>query len=150
MWNTGGIQQQATEKLRRFLPQIQSHVYTPLDPSNSLPLQLMTSTQVDIVDYAEGYAKSVPFPGEESLSHGLGDKSDRARDQKVIERSGALSLNESVDNELDGSGCEYPTEEDLLRLRKVSGKVPWTAYTIAFIELCERFSYYGIYSSSMI
>lgn len=28
-------------------------------------------------------------------------------------------------------------------LRRVSGQVPWTAYTIAFVELCERFSYYG-------
>ena len=30
-----------------------------------------------------------------------------------------------------------------LQLRRVAGKIPWTAYTIAFVELCERFSYYG-------
>lgn len=36
-----------------------------------------------------------------------------------------------------------PTEEELHTLRRVSGKVPWTAYTVAFVELCERFSYYG-------
>lgn len=35
------------------------------------------------------------------------------------------------------------SEEDLLTLRRVSGKIPWPAYTIAFVELCERFSYYG-------
>ena len=35
------------------------------------------------------------------------------------------------------------TEEDLINLRRVSGKIPWPAYTIAFVELCERFSYYG-------
>jgi proton-dependent oligopeptide transporter, POT family len=35
------------------------------------------------------------------------------------------------------------TEEDLLTLRRVSGKIPWPAYTLAFVELCERFSYYG-------
>ena len=35
------------------------------------------------------------------------------------------------------------SEEDLLNLRRVSGKIPWPAYTIAFVELCERFSYYG-------
>ncbi len=35
------------------------------------------------------------------------------------------------------------TEEDLVNLRRVSGKIPWAAYTIAFVELCERFSYYG-------
>ncbi|KAK6352871.1 hypothetical protein TWF696_004871 [Orbilia brochopaga] len=37
-----------------------------------------------------------------------------------------------------------PTEEELNTLRRVAGKVPWTAYTVAFVELCERFSYYGV------
>jgi proton-dependent oligopeptide transporter, POT family len=35
------------------------------------------------------------------------------------------------------------SEDDLVNLRRVSGKIPWQAYTIAFCELCERFSYYG-------
>jgi POT family proton-dependent oligopeptide transporter len=35
------------------------------------------------------------------------------------------------------------SEDDLRNLRRVSGKIPWTAFTIAFVELCERFSYYG-------
>ncbi|KAF2797851.1 MFS peptide transporter-like protein Ptr2 [Melanomma pulvis-pyrius CBS 109.77] len=38
---------------------------------------------------------------------------------------------------------EEPTEEDLRTLKRVSGKIPWSAYTIAFVELCERFGYYG-------
>jgi POT family proton-dependent oligopeptide transporter len=38
---------------------------------------------------------------------------------------------------------EFPTEEELATLRRVSGQIPWSAYTIAFVELCERFSYYG-------
>jgi POT family proton-dependent oligopeptide transporter len=36
-----------------------------------------------------------------------------------------------------------PTDEEMHTLRRVSGKIPWAAYTIAFVELCERFSYYG-------
>ena len=40
-------------------------------------------------------------------------------------------------------GEEYPTLEEVESLRRVCGVVPWSAYTIAFIELCERFSYYG-------
>ncbi|KAB8204850.1 POT family-domain-containing protein [Aspergillus parasiticus] len=40
-------------------------------------------------------------------------------------------------------GCATPTGEDLESLRRVAGSVRWTAYTIAFVELCERFSYYG-------
>jgi POT family proton-dependent oligopeptide transporter len=35
------------------------------------------------------------------------------------------------------------TENDLKTLRRVSGKIVWVAFTIAFVELCERFSYYG-------
>lgn len=38
---------------------------------------------------------------------------------------------------------EYPTEEEFKTLHRVAGNVRWTAYTIAFVELCERFSYYG-------
>ena len=41
------------------------------------------------------------------------------------------------------NGEQYPTEDEKTTLRKVCGQIPWTAYTIAFVELCERFSYYG-------
>jgi hypothetical protein len=37
----------------------------------------------------------------------------------------------------------YPSNEELITLRRISGLVPWTAYTVAIVELCERFSYYG-------
>lgn len=43
-------------------------------------------------------------------------------------------------------GDEDPTEEDLHgpnALRRVSAPIPWAVYTVAFVELCERFSYYG-------
>lgn len=36
-------------------------------------------------------------------------------------------------DELDGENA----------LRRVSAPIPWTVYTVAFVELCERFSYYG-------
>lgn len=36
-----------------------------------------------------------------------------------------------------------PTEEEMHTLRRVSDKIPLNIYTIAFVELCERFSYYG-------
>ncbi|KAF2129661.1 PTR2-domain-containing protein [Dothidotthia symphoricarpi CBS 119687] len=47
-----------------------------------------------------------------------------------------------VEFEADLEG-EEPTAEELITLRRVSGKIPWTAYTIAIVELCERFGYYG-------
>jgi POT family proton-dependent oligopeptide transporter len=40
-------------------------------------------------------------------------------------------------------GFEAPTPEELLTLRRVSDKIPFKAYTIAFVELVERLSYYG-------
>jgi POT family proton-dependent oligopeptide transporter len=43
-------------------------------------------------------------------------------------------------------GDEDPTEEELhgpSALRRVSAPIPWAVYTVAFVELCERFSYYG-------
>ena len=36
-----------------------------------------------------------------------------------------------------------PTEEELETLRRVPGRIPWICFTVAFVELCERFAYYG-------
>ncbi|EXJ82163.1 POT family proton-dependent oligopeptide transporter [Capronia coronata CBS 617.96] len=39
-----------------------------------------------------------------------------------------------------------PTPEELHgphALRRVAAPIPWSVYTVAFVELCERFSYYG-------
>lgn len=38
---------------------------------------------------------------------------------------------------------DKPSDEELRTLPRVSGKIHWAIYTIAFAELCERFSYYG-------
>ncbi|RYP58228.1 hypothetical protein DL769_009052 [Monosporascus sp. CRB-8-3] len=38
---------------------------------------------------------------------------------------------------------DKPTEEEMQTLRRVSGQIPWAAFTLAFVELAERFSYYG-------
>ena len=40
-------------------------------------------------------------------------------------------------------GIEYPTAEEVETLRRIAGPVPWSAYTVAFVGLCERFAYYG-------
>lgn len=57
-------------------------------------------------------------------------------------RSASESLPPPVEFEADLEG-EEPTEEELATLPRISGKIPWTAFTIAFVELCERFGYYG-------
>ncbi|KAK1986889.1 POT family protein [Colletotrichum cereale] len=47
------------------------------------------------------------------------------------------------DSKSDDEYADKPTEEELNTLRRVSGPIHWGIYTIAFAELCERFSYYG-------
>ena len=43
----------------------------------------------------------------------------------------------------DDEWPDKPTDEELSTLRRVSGPIMWSMWTIAFVELCERFSYYG-------
>ncbi|KAH7166082.1 POT family-domain-containing protein [Dactylonectria macrodidyma] len=40
-------------------------------------------------------------------------------------------------------GMQLPTDEEMRTLRRVPNHVPLKLFTIAFVELCERFSYYG-------
>ncbi|KAH8730964.1 peptide transporter PTR2-A [Phaeosphaeriaceae sp. PMI808] len=40
-------------------------------------------------------------------------------------------------------GDDLPTQEELATLRRVPAAIPWRIYTIAFVELVERMSYYG-------
>lgn len=37
-----------------------------------------------------------------------------------------------------------PTEEERHTLRHVADKLPKSAFLVAFVELCERFAYYGM------
>ena len=43
----------------------------------------------------------------------------------------------------DDDGDDVPTEEELLTLRRVRDHIPFKVFSVAFVELCERFSYYG-------
>ncbi|KAF2102607.1 MFS peptide transporter [Rhizodiscina lignyota] len=61
-------------------------------------------------------------------------------------REGSLGKGDSLayyDFPDENTGREEISDEDLRSLRRVSGKITWIAFTIAFVELCERFSYYG-------
>jgi POT family proton-dependent oligopeptide transporter len=43
----------------------------------------------------------------------------------------------------DSDAEDFPTEEEFATLRRVGEKIPVKVFTIAFVELVERFSYYG-------
>ena len=62
------------------------------------------------------------------------DKGSREEDER-----GQLSPRDSVFLKDEG-----PTEEDLATLRKVADSLPWSAFIVALVELCERFTYYGL------
>lgn len=65
--------------------------------------------------------------------------------QGLQDKKGSIDTSSSLPSPSSRTedGLEYPTEEEMATLRRVSGQIPWSAYTIAFVELCERFSYYG-------
>jgi proton-dependent oligopeptide transporter, POT family len=39
---------------------------------------------------------------------------------------------------------DEPSDEDKQTLRRVADKLPWAAFLVCIIELCERFTYYGL------
>ena len=69
-------------------------------------------------------------------AHGSSIKQDSA---PAYEHKSDLSSSSSSDEDVD----DAPTEEELRTLHRVRDHIPLKVYTVAFIELCERFSYYG-------
>ncbi len=90
----------------------------------------------DPLDTAEIAKTSVPA----ATVLGTAAEAKAGRGSIDVEKIHALS-NTAGSDELDYD--DTPTEDELQTLRRVSGKIPWVAFTIAFCELCERFSYYG-------
>ncbi|KZV74184.1 PTR2-domain-containing protein [Peniophora sp. CONT] len=70
----------------------------------------------------------------------------RAQNKDValdVERVPTLNSATSADKEVLPDGLIAPTEEELETLRHIAGHVNWSTYLIAFVEMAERFSYYG-------
>lgn len=69
--------------------------------------------------------------------------------EKRLDTSQDLTIEPAPVTQISGEGEDepldktYPSDEDLRTLRRVSGHLHWTIFTVAFVELCERFSYYG-------
>ncbi len=59
------------------------------------------------------------------------------------EKSKEKTYTQDREEDLSVLAAEYPTEEELHTLRRVSDRIDWSVFTLAFVELCERFSYYG-------
>lgn len=76
---------------------------------------------------ATGAVLTAPAAAHMDEKSGMGD------DKGTLDSSSIVS-----------SESEIPTEEELRTLRKVSDKLPWSAFIVALVELCERFAFYGL------
>ncbi|KAJ9213861.1 hypothetical protein DTO166G4_4472 [Paecilomyces variotii] len=85
----------------------------------------------DIVEVAKAY------PSQQGMETPASEKT-----ATITEKGFSLNFQE-LEQEAFTDGRVAPTEEEKRALRRVADRVPWTAYTVAFVELCERFSYYG-------
>ncbi|OJD12921.1 hypothetical protein AJ78_06548 [Emergomyces pasteurianus Ep9510] len=59
------------------------------------------------------------------------------------EKTVGAAVYNSSHGSLDDINRQAPTLEEMQSLRRIPGKIPWISFSIAFVELCERFSYYG-------
>ncbi|KAJ9638505.1 hypothetical protein H2204_004275 [Knufia peltigerae] len=70
-----------------------------------------------------------------------GSTNSERSDSETIYFRGTLPEAKAVSST---AGDEYsPTDEELKTLPRVADRISWSVYTVAFVELCERFSYYG-------
>ncbi|CAM1508353.1 Fc.00g052010.m01.CDS01 [Cosmosporella sp. VM-42] len=65
------------------------------------------------------------------------------RDGKSVPQDVPRDVPRDVPQDNAPSDLEFPTAQELGTLRRVPNHVPLKLFSIAFIELCERFSYYG-------
>ena len=59
----------------------------------------------------------------------------------LVEKDSETSLDDRNHNEAD-VGVE-PTESEKRNLRHIGESLPYAAWLVAFVELCERFTFYG-------
>lgn len=60
----------------------------------------------------------------------------------VLEKQNAMELGDYAPSDTDTDDA-VPTEEEIHTLRRMPARIPWICFTVAFVELCERFAYYG-------
>lgn len=89
------------------------------------------SDPVDVAEAAQSKA----------LSHDV--KMSEKQDQELTIEPAPVQSESIHDAEDESLEKIYPSEEEMRSLRRVAGKLPWLTFTVALVELCERFSYYG-------
>jgi POT family proton-dependent oligopeptide transporter len=81
-----------------------------------------------------------------TLNHanvGVVDEKTTVVDGHGDHSSGASAVIDHHHDDDDGLNGVRPTAEEMLTLRKVGEPLPKSAFLVAVVELCERFTYYG-------
>lgn len=78
---------------------------------------------------------------DESLTHGPDLKHQLGQDAHIVDLPQYFEGTGPMLVAYMGEGT--PTDEELKTLIRVPAKINFSAYTIAFVELAERFSFYG-------
>jgi hypothetical protein len=70
------------------------------------------------------------------------DEYEEPLDEDYLEAAnGAMPL---LQQDAESFDLGQPNEAQKRTLRRVSDKLPWSAFLVAIVELCERFAYYGV------
>lgn len=83
---------------------------------------------------------------DEKLSIHGDSKAVATVDAKHADDGDSVGLGEGLEITMLGPP---PTDEERATLRRVPAKIPYLALLIAFLELCERASYYGLTGESV-
>lgn len=87
----------------------------------------------------------MPVDSPETLQAGALEDIVNDRRRSSVTGGKGLQQTTAMANDI-APGERYPTADELhgpSALRRVAAPIPWSVYTVAFVELCERFSYYG-------
>ncbi|KAL4953051.1 POT family-domain-containing protein [Aspergillus filifer] len=94
--------------------------------------------QADSVEIGDAIAaqKNAQLPSEKAMI---------AREASISEAPPSIKEYPSGGEDHDSEALQkiYPTDEEMHTLRRVAGPMNWITFSVAFVELCERFSYYG-------
>ncbi|KAF2269114.1 PTR2-domain-containing protein [Lojkania enalia] len=77
----------------------------------------------------------------EMTAHGKGEL-ENSEVPRIADLGHHMKPSEDTNrHSLDGN---VPTPDDFATLRRIPDKLPWSAFLVAIVELCERFAYYGL------
>ena len=106
---------------------------------------MSTGANLDTVEAARGGDATAAAATAAVASDGSKQSSEKETGVVAADQTEDFAIDsKSGDGAMRGpNGEEYPTAKELETLRRVKGPITWVIYTVAFIELIERFAWYG-------